>query len=178
MLARMKTLIWLVLAVVGVAHAEEKLTANTLTLGAGQKSAPARIEDMAWYAGQWCGSGLAGLNEEIWSTPRAGVMMGMYRLIKDGKPVFYELLTMLEENGSLVIRLKHFHPDLKGWEERDESEELAFVARRDGRIYFDGMTFERSGPDAVTVYLAIEHKDGKVTEESFRYTRECSAAAS
>ncbi len=176
----MKTLIGFVLsaALAGIVQAEEKLTANTLTLAAGQKSAPARIEDMAWYAGQWCGSGLGGINEEIWSTPRAGVMMGMYRLIKDGKPVFYELLTMLEEKGSLVIRLKHFHPDLKGWEERDESEEFAFVARRDGRLYFDGMTFEPSGPDAVTVYLAIEHKDGKVTEESFRYTRQCSAAGS
>jgi hypothetical protein len=169
----------LILAFVATAaHAQEKLTPNTLTLAAGQKSAPARIEDMAWYAGQWCGSGLGGLNEEIWSTPRAGVMLGMYRLIKDGKPVFYELLTMLEEKGSLVIRLKHFHADLKGWEERDESEEFAFVARREGRIYFDGMTFERSGEDAVTVYLAIEHKDGKVTEESFRYTRECPSAGS
>jgi hypothetical protein len=105
----MRTLICIVLsaALAGVVQAEEKLTANTLTLAAGQKPAPARIEDMAWYAGQWCGSGLGGLNEEIWSTPRAGVMMGMYRLIKDGKPVFYELLTMLEEKGTLVIRLKH-----------------------------------------------------------------------
>jgi hypothetical protein len=176
----MKKLICLLLfaALGGAVHAQEKLTANTLTLGAGQKSEPASIEDMAWYAGQWCGNGLGGLNEEIWSIPRAGVMMGMYRLIKDGKPVFYELLTMLEEKGSLVIRLKHFHPDLKGWEEREESEEFAFVARRDGRMYFDGMTIERSGADAVTVYLAIEHKDGKVTEESFRYTRQCPSAGS
>ncbi len=176
----MKALICLALSALlaGMVQAQEKLTANTLTLAAGQKPAAAKIDDMAWYAGQWCGGGPGGLNEEIWSTPRAGVMMGMYRLIKDGKPVFYELLTMLEEQGSLVIRLKHFHPDLKGWEERDESEEFAFVAQRDGRMYFDGMTFERSGPDAVTVYLAIEQKDGKVTEESFRYTRQCSAAGS
>ena len=68
-------------------------------------------------------------------------MMGMYRMIKDGKPVFYELLLITEENGSLAIKLKHFHADLRGWEERDASVRFPLVAKRDGRIYFDGMTF-------------------------------------
>ena len=70
-----------------------------------------------------------------------------------------ELIT--EENGSLAIKLKHFHPDLRGWEERDASVRFPLVAKRDGRIYFDGMTFERIGADRVKVYLATEHKDGK-----------------
>jgi hypothetical protein len=45
------------------------------------------------------------------------------------------------------------------------------IAKRDGRIYFDGMTFERIGADRVKVYLATEHKDGKVREETFEYSR-------
>ena len=46
-----------------------------------------------------------------------------------------------------------------------------FIAQRDGRIYFDGITFEPKG-DEVTVYLAIEdRKKGTVREEVFRYTR-------
>ena len=152
-------------------QAEEAMTANTLRLSPDQKSPPATIADMEWYAGRWTGSGLGGLNEEIWSPPRDGTMMGMYRMIKDGKPVFYELLLITEENGSLAIKLKHFHPDLRGWEERDASVRFPLVAKRDGRIYFDGMTFERIGADRVKVYLAIEHKDGKVREETFEYSR-------
>ena len=147
------------------------MTANTLRLSAGQKSPAATIADMEWYAGRWTGSGLGGVNEEVWSPPRNGTMMGMYRMIKDGKPVFYELLLITEENGSLAIKLKHFHADLRGWEERDESLRFPLVAKRDGRIYFDGMTFERLGADRVKVYLAIEHKDGKVHEETFEYSR-------
>jgi hypothetical protein len=151
--------------------AEESTTANTLRLSPDQKSPAATIADMEWYTGRWTGSGLGGLNEEIWSPPREGTMMGMYRMIKDGKPVFYELLLITEENGSLAIKLKHFHADLRGWEERDASVRFPLVAKRDGRIYFDGMTFERIGADRVKVYLAIEHKDGKVREETFEYSR-------
>jgi hypothetical protein len=152
-------------------QAQEAMTANTLRLSPDQKSPAATIADMEWYAGRWTGTGLGGSNEEVWSPPRAGTMMGMYRMIKDGKPVLYELLLITEENGSLAIKLKHFHADLRGWEERDASVRFPLVAKRDGRIYFDGMTFERSGADKVKVYLAIEQKDGKVHEETFEYSR-------
>ena len=152
-------------------QAEEAMTANTLRLSPDQKSPAATIADMEWYAGRWTGTGLGGSNEEIWSPPRDGTMMGMYRMIKDGKPIFYELLLITEDSGSLAIKLRHFHPDLRGWEERDVSLRFPLVAKRDGRIYFDGMTFERVGTDRVKVYLAIEHKDGSVREETFEYAR-------
>jgi hypothetical protein len=151
--------------------AEEAMTANTLRLSADQKPPAATIADMEWYAGRWTGTGLGGFTEEVWSPPRNGTMMGMYRMIKDGKAIFYELLLIVEENGSLAIKLKHFHPDLRGWEERDVSRRFPLVAKRDGRVYFDGMTFERVGADRVKVYLAIENKDGSVREEIFEYSR-------
>ena len=48
------------------------MTANTLRLSPDQKSPAATIADMEWYAGRWTGSGLGGLNEEVWSPPRDG----------------------------------------------------------------------------------------------------------
>jgi hypothetical protein len=45
-------------------------------------------------------------------------MVGHFRLVKDGKPVFYELLTLLEVEGSVEMRLKHFNADMTGWEEK------------------------------------------------------------
>jgi hypothetical protein len=152
--------------------ADEAMTANTLRLSPDQKPPAATIADMEWYAGRWTGTGLGGFTEEIWSPPRDGAMMGMYRMIKDGKAIFYELLLIVEENGSLAIKLKHFHSDLRGWEERDVSRRFPLVAKRDGRLYFDGMTFERVSADRVKVYLAIEGKDGSVREEIFEYSRE------
>lgn len=102
------------LAVVLLAHpvfAQETLTERTFRLKPATASPPATLADMAWLAGHWTGEALGGQSEEIWSEPAAGSMMGMYRLIRDWKPVFYELLTIVEEHGSLKLRLKHFNPD-------------------------------------------------------------------
>ena len=79
------------------------------------KSPPATLESMAWLAGRWTGEGLGGVSEEIWSPPAGGAMIGTYRLLKVGKPLFYEFLLLVEENGSLNLKLKHFNPDLTGY---------------------------------------------------------------
>lgn len=159
------------LLVSSTAYAQEKQTEHTLKLSAGQQAPPVTIAEMAWLAGHWTGNALGGLTEEIWSPPRDGVMLGMYRLVKNSKPVFYEILTLVEENGSLVIRLKHFDAKLVGWEEKDKSVEFKFVGKKDGVIHFEGMAFKPEGKDNVTVYLAIGNKDGSIREETFRYTR-------
>jgi hypothetical protein len=39
------------------------------------------------------------------SAPAGGVMRGMYRLVIDGKPSFYEFLHLAEDQGSLVLKL-------------------------------------------------------------------------
>jgi catechol 2,3-dioxygenase-like lactoylglutathione lyase family enzyme len=150
---------------------QEKITEHTLKLGPGAKSPPATLADMAWLTGRWVGPALGGEAEEIWSPPRAGSMMGMYRLVRDGKPVFYEFQTLVEVRGSLILRLKHFNPDLIGWEEKQKTIEFPLVGLQGGIIQFEGMSFHRQGDARLTVYLAIEGKDGAVHEEAFSYTR-------
>lgn len=152
--------------------AAEPMTRNTMRLGQGETSPPATIDDMAWFAGTWRGDGLGGDCEEIWSAPNHGTMMGMYRLLRDGRPSFYEFLTLIEEDNSLTLRLKHFHPDLRGWEEHDESLQMRLVAKRDGRLYFDGITFEPRVDGTVTIYLAVQPGNGPIREEVFRYERQ------
>ncbi len=154
------------------ALAQERLTEHTFKLKPGEKSPPATIADMAWLAGAWTGPGLGGSSEEMWSAPRGGAMLGMYRLIKDDKPVFYELITIFEEQGSLVFRLKHFNPDLTGWEEKDKTVDFALVAKEKGALHFHGLSFKQEGEDGMTIYLAIRNrKDNSLREETFRLTR-------
>jgi hypothetical protein len=98
-------------------------------------------------------------------------MMGMYRLVRDSKVVFYELLTLVQDGGSLVLRLKHFNPDLTGWEEKQKTVDFRLVARGEGIVQFEGMSFHREGDAKLTVYLAIEGADGALHEEAFRYAR-------
>jgi hypothetical protein len=150
--------------------AQERLTEHTLKLAPGREAGAATIDDMAWLEGRWVGEGLGGFVEEIWSPPRSGVMIGMFRLLRDGDPVFYEILTLVEEEGSLLLRLKHFHPDLRGWEEKDQTVDFRFVTKQDGRIRFSGLTFRPEG-DELTMFLAIRRKDGTFREETLRFRR-------
>jgi hypothetical protein len=155
------------------ALAQQRLTEHTLRLAPGEKSPPATIADAAFLVGHWSGEGLGGKFEEVWTAPKKGVMVGMYRGLKaDETPSFYELLTIRETAGSIEVRLRHFNPDMTGWEEKAEFVTMPFVARRDGVVHFDGMAFQVTGPDAITCYLAIENKkDGSVREATFTYTR-------
>jgi hypothetical protein len=155
------------------APAQQTLTPHTLRLGPGDTSPPIAMADMAFMVGHWQGEGLGGQFEEVWTAPKKGVMVGLYRGLKNDAPVFYEILTLSEVKGSLEFRLRHFHPDLKGWEEKDETVAMPFVARRDGVLHFDGMAFKPTGPDRFTVYLAIEDRNGGGTprEATFTYTR-------
>ena len=153
------------------ASAQQQITENTVRLADGAASPPATLGGMAWLAGSWTGEGLGGQVEEIWSPAQAGAMMGMFRLLRDGQTAFYELMTLVEENGSLVLRVKHFNPDLTGWEDKGESVDFALVAVDGDRFLFDGLTFHRRADDAMTIHVVISSKDGTVREEVFRYAR-------
>lgn len=151
--------------------AQIKNTENTVKLGEGQTSPKATIADIEWLAGSWTGTGLGGVSEEIWSKPRGGIMMGTYRLIKEDKPVFYEMMMMIEKEGSIVLRLKHFDPNFVGWEEKDKSVDFKFVSKEGHRVNFSGLTFERAGDKDLKIYLALRQKDGSVREELFTMKR-------
>jgi hypothetical protein len=151
------------------AISQTRQTANTLKLDESKTGEKATIYEMKQLSGTWRGEGLGGTIEEIYSQPQNGAMMGMFRFIEKDKTVFYEFITVLEENGTLIVRLKHFNCDLKGWEEKDQTVDFRFVKKEKNRMYFEGQTFEFIGKNALNIYVAIRQNDGSVKEEVFRY---------
>lgn len=152
------------------AHSAEKVTERTWKLSAGEKSPPATLADMRWLTGHWRGEAFGGNTEELWTEPAGPNMSGLYRLVKGEKTIFYEIMVVTEENGSLVFRLKHFNADLTGWEEKNEVRSFPLVSKKDGAMHFEGMSFHPDG-DKLTVYLAVDH-EGKAPEEvTFTYRR-------
>jgi hypothetical protein len=146
----------------------QTLTPNTLQLPADAPRPAATIQDIGWLEGTWTGTGLGGVTEERWSAPAGGAMMGMFRLVKGDRVIFYEFLTLVEQNGSLVLKLKHFNPDLTGWEEKAESVSFRLVKITPDAVWLDGMTFMREGPDRTRIFLAIRNRsDNSVREEEF-----------
>ena len=162
----------LVLLVSTAAAAQEKVTEHTIRLAEGANPPKATVNEMGWLAGRWTGDGLGGRTEEIWSPPDAGVMMGTFRLIRDDKPVFYEFLTISETERGLAMRLKHFHPDLKGWEEREKFVEFLYVGTDGNIVHFQGLSFRRDSDDSLTIFLALRQKNGEMREEKFQMRRQ------
>jgi len=134
-------------------------------------SPPATLAAVAWLEGQWLGDGLGGVSEEVWSPPRGGVMMGMYRSLKEDRPSFYEFLMLVEENGTLVLKLKHFNPDFSAWEEKAAFTSFKLVAVERDAVHFDGLSFIREPGDVLRIYLLLRDKAGQVREEAFKLRR-------
>lgn len=127
------------------------------SLGEGAVSPPATIDDADFLAGHWIGEGFGACAEELMATSAGGQIMGMFRLMNaDGGVKFYEFYQIAEMGGSLILRIKHFNPDLTGWEEKSESVEFPLVGIEGTTAYFDGLTFSRIGKDVFRSAVAIE----------------------
>lgn len=138
------------------------------------------IGKLAWLSGVWRGRTGAGNDpiEEHWSEPMAGSMVGMFRLVQEGKVEFYELITIEEEPDALVLRIKHFYPDMKGWEEKDESVAFHLCALSEGEAVFfkrnsekpTWIVYRRADPQHLLFYFDHEGVERKL-EDDFLYTR-------
>ena len=164
-------LVYVCLLFASASLAQDQLTEHTLKLNQGTKGVPAKIEDLAWIAGHWAGEGLGGWCEEIWSEPKAGAMMGMFRHIRESKATFYEFVMIAPHDSGLVMRVKHFNPDFTGWEEKDKSIDFPLIKVAHQTAYFDGLTYQKVGENELLIYLAFKQKDGGFREEKFHYKK-------
>ena len=82
----------------------------------------------------------------------------------------YELMLIVEEKGSLNVKLKHFNADFTAWEEKDKFISFPLVKLTVDAAYFNGLTYRRDGSDRLKVYVAI--KEGEdVHEEELLFHR-------
>lgn len=152
-----------------VAPAQTKNSENTLKLDAGASSPPAQIEDLAWLAGYWRGEGLGGESEEIWGQPIGDRMLGVFSLSREGSLVFSEAMSLVEEGGSLVLKIKHFSRDFTGWEEKDDFVSFPLVRLGEQEAFFSGLTFRRQG-DQLEAFVVLESGE-EAGEVSLRFER-------
>lgn len=143
---------------------------NTLRLEAGESSPMASLESAKWITGSWTGEGLGGYCEEVWSPIKAASMFGVFRKFKENELVFSEFMEIVESDGSILLRLKHFGKDFVGWEEKDESVVFKLVQATDDALYFDGLTYRKIGDHEMEVYVIIT-SGSKSREEKFTYRK-------
>ncbi len=144
---------------------------NTLSLEESGRSPKATLADVSWIAGHWIGEAFGGITEEIWSPPLGDSMMFIFRLITEDKVQFYEIGHIQQVGESLILRLKHFHGNLEGWEEKDEVVDFKLVKVATDRVYFDDFTFERISENEINLYVVILDDGGNKEEVKFNYKK-------
>lgn len=144
---------------------------QTMTYDESIGSPTATLSDIAWVQGHWRGEAFGGITEEIWTPPLGNSMMGVFKLLINQQVKFYEIITISAENNTLILRLKHFHHDLKGWEEKDVTQDFRLVKVSENKIYFDGFTFERISKTEINIFVMIEGQNGTPEETKFNYKR-------
>ena len=144
-------------------------TPNTLKLDESTSRPEATLADVDLLVGHWKGEFLGAMAEELWLPAVGKSMLGAFRLYSEDSILFYETMILVEEEGSVSLKLKHFHPDLKGWEEKDDMVTFRFVKANQDGLWFEGLTFQKQPDGSLQAYIALRQDDGSVKEESFVY---------
>ena len=140
------------------------------TIGGDTITSSHSLEEFSFLTGLWQGHGLGGTIEEQWSPPQAGTMIGTFRLIKESKNVFYELMELSEKEGHVFLKVKHFSSEFIGWEEKEKCITFPFIVRQNNVFYFNGLTMEIQDK-VLTLYVRMKNKDGLLYEEKFLYKK-------
>lgn len=165
------TVLFLLGSGVAPSAAQERDTTRTVRNSENGNRPSASIDDLSWLTGRWVGRGLGATVEEVWLPARGGAMVGVFRLVREDSVQFYELVTLVEEEGSLSLRLKHFGPDLVGWEEKTESVSFPLVRRTSDALWFDGLTIRRVADDRMRIWVALDGEGRDTREVLFEYRR-------
>jgi len=141
-------------------------------VGALEKTLDHTLANISWLSGNWKGEAMGGLVEENWSKPSAGSMMATFKFIENDQTVFYEIEIIREVNNTLILQLKHFNNELKGWETKDETEDFPVQKITANKITFEGMTFEKINDSKMLISVDMHKDDGSVEVLKFNYTKE------
>ena len=99
-------------------------------------------------------------------------MVGAFKVVRENQPYFYEFVGISEEEGSLTLKVKHFSPELHGWEDKDGYVSFPLVKLGRHEAYFSGLTYRRTSDTELRAYVAVKQEDGHLEEIEFVFQRQ------
>ncbi|MEX0681780.1 MAG: DUF6265 family protein, partial [Balneolales bacterium] len=90
------------------------------------------LSDMEFISGHWEATRNGRMVEAFWTEPEGDNMVGIVRVIGEGKAVLYEMFAIEMTDTGLEVKVKHFRPGLIGVEEKDEFDHYKFLESSDG----------------------------------------------
>jgi Domain of unknown function (DUF6265)/Lysozyme inhibitor LprI len=133
----------------------------------------AYVQQLWWLEGLWQGEGIDGAPAtESWLPPSGTTMVGTFvQQTAEGGILFSEHMQIMEEGGSLVLKLKHFNPDLTGWEDKAGMVTFRLLSLDFCAAYFSGLTLRCDGNDKLVVAVRMKSDQPEPRELLFRFDR-------
>ncbi|MEX0962761.1 MAG: DUF6265 family protein [Pseudohongiellaceae bacterium] len=137
------------------------LLAVSLVTGASFAGPPASISDLSWMTGNWAGNLGPNQLEENWIMGEAGSIAAMVRMTGNGEKSMFEMITIEEVDGSLVLHIQQWDPGMVARTDGPQEMELEeitansvkFKATSEGGMASLGY----SHPDADTFIIHVEN---------------------
>ncbi|MBC53264.1 MAG: hypothetical protein CMQ34_05440 [Gammaproteobacteria bacterium] len=98
----------------------------------------ATIDDLAWMTGNYAGNLGPNTLEENWIAPEGGSIAAMVRMTGNGGTSMFEMITIEEVDGSLVLNVQQFDAGFKARTPEPITMELAMIM--DNHVHFNAVT--------------------------------------
>ena len=145
-----KIILILIISSYSIVQAQPQPDETTVT------AEPIDINQFSWLAGTWVGDGFGGVSEEFWSSPSSGSVFGSYKHHKEGKTTFYEFFVISQDStGEYALKLKHFTPEMIGWETKEKFVSFPLISVTDTEIKFDGLSYIRDSENTIQSVLQL-----------------------
>ena len=141
----------------------------------GQPVSNKALKPLAFLSGRWVSEEPTEVQEETWSPASGDSIIGSFRIVKNGKPVFYEFWAVEVDGDRPVLKLKHFNAGLAGWEEKNASTKMPLISTSQDDAVFaepDGsvsLHYHRAGN---LLTCTVHHvRNGVGSDETFKLTK-------
>jgi hypothetical protein len=139
----------------------------------------ANLADFAWLEGRWKGEWGPRIAEQVWLSPKAGVMEGMFRVLESDKTLVIEFFTLVQKPDGITFYFRHFTPSLAPWEKSDATVlNLASIDAKKSVFEnsVNGMpktaTWTRVDPDTYLYHAQLVPETGDRQEIEITYKRQ------
>jgi hypothetical protein len=145
----------------------------------------ATLADFAWLQGQWTGSWGTRVATQVWSAPRAGMILGTLQIVADDKTTVVEFVTLTQTTTGVQYRLLRFTPSMIPWDKsgppllslaREDSKR--FVFHNDSDSQPNQVVFTRTDPDTYVDQMLQKSTDSQTTDITFRRQKSSGGNAS
>ncbi len=144
-----------------------------------QSAGAAALGDLAFMAGYWRGEDGAVVYEDIWMPPRAGTMVGAWRITRDGALSNTEHFLIWEADGEIFIRVSFSSAPYGPLDQ--SSAVLGPAVVGENAVTFRHpdpapgdlarFSYRRAGPETLETEVAFPKDDGGESVRTLRFSR-------